>query len=321
MRALSRGTRGDPVPRLPWQARHRARHGAPGPRAERRGAPGPVLRPHRAAPRGAPHDRRARAGHRPPHDIVHPFSRRRDARRRAAQRRGCCRPARSSSCACAPERLTDEIAAFVDDCWKPRPAARSRRRSRRRAPSGPSRSGARPPSARRGCSSAAASSGPATASATQWRTWRVEHLDGDLLERGLDGGDLGEDVDAVGVLVDHPLQTADLALDPAQPVVERARVGLHGASIPPAGTGIRYPAPSHGQSAGGKAAPPRRAARARTGGGRRCGAAQAAAVRRRRGARARRDRRRRGVRHRRASAAAEQRRRRQGPSVSAAAAT
>ena len=32
------------------------------------------------------------------------------------------------------------------------------------------------------------------------------------------GGDLGEYVDAVDVLVDHPLEAADLALDPAQPL-------------------------------------------------------------------------------------------------------
>ena len=40
-----------------------------------------------------------------------------------------------------PERLTREIAAFVDECWKPRPAARR--------PSGRGRSAARRPSARR----------------------------------------------------------------------------------------------------------------------------------------------------------------------------
>ena len=46
----------------------------------------------------------------------------------------------------APDRLTDEIAAFLDECWKPRAAGR---RGGGRAPSGPSRSGGRPPSARR----------------------------------------------------------------------------------------------------------------------------------------------------------------------------
>jgi hypothetical protein len=48
----------------------------------------------------------------------------------------------------------------------------------------------------------------------------VEHVDRDLLERCLDGGDLREDVDAVRILVDHSLQTADLALDPAQSIVK-----------------------------------------------------------------------------------------------------
>jgi hypothetical protein len=50
----------------------------------------------------------------------------------------------------------------------------------------------------------------------------VEHVDRDLLERRLDGGDLREDVHAVGVLVDHPLETADLALDPAEAIVKGA---------------------------------------------------------------------------------------------------
>ena len=46
----------------------------------------------------------------------------------------------------APERLTNEIAEFIDDCWRPKPAAPGGA-----APpaSAPSRSGARPPSARR----------------------------------------------------------------------------------------------------------------------------------------------------------------------------
>ena len=40
--------------------RHPRRHRAPGPGAERRGAAGPVLRPHRPAPQRAPHDADAR---------------------------------------------------------------------------------------------------------------------------------------------------------------------------------------------------------------------------------------------------------------------
>ena len=58
----------------------------------------------------------------------------------------------------------------------------------------------------------------------------VEHLDGHVLERGLSGGDLREDVDAIGVLVDHALQPAHLALDAPQAVEDRLVVGLHGAS-------------------------------------------------------------------------------------------
>src|SRR5215207_3549501 len=36
----------------------------------------------------------------------------------------------------APERLTDEIAEFVDECWRPRPAKRPARGAKRRASSG-----------------------------------------------------------------------------------------------------------------------------------------------------------------------------------------
>src|SRR5688572_18956997 len=38
---------------------------------------------------------------------------------------------------------------------------------------------------------------PLTASATQCRTWASSHAHGALFEGGLDGGDLGQDVDAV----------------------------------------------------------------------------------------------------------------------------
>ena len=58
MRMLSAATRR--VPALAVAAGLRARHGPPGPAAERRRAPGPVLRPHRAAARRAPRDRDAR---------------------------------------------------------------------------------------------------------------------------------------------------------------------------------------------------------------------------------------------------------------------
>src|SRR3712207_9583839 len=41
----------------------------------------------------------------------------------------------------------------------------------------------------------------------------VQEPERDLVQRGLDGRDLREDVDAVALLVDHPLDAADLALD------------------------------------------------------------------------------------------------------------
>ena len=43
-----------------------------------------------------------------------------------------------------------------------------------------------------------------------------EQVDRDRIERGLDGGDLREDVDAVLALRDHALQAAHLAFDAAQ---------------------------------------------------------------------------------------------------------
>ena len=52
----------------------------------------------------------------------------------------------------------------------------------------------------------------------------VEELERDALERGLHGGDLREDVDAVAILLDHPLDPAHLALDPVQPLDERLLV-------------------------------------------------------------------------------------------------
>ncbi len=52
----------------------------------------------------------------------------------------------------------------------------------------------------------------------------LEHLRRDLLERGLDGGDLRQDVDAVAILLDHPLDAAHLALDPVQALRQRILV-------------------------------------------------------------------------------------------------
>ena len=44
------------------------------------------------------------------------------------------------------------------------------------------------------------------------------------VERPADGGDLGDDVDAVGLVGDHPTQPADLALDPRQAPQQRLLV-------------------------------------------------------------------------------------------------
>jgi hypothetical protein len=46
----------------------------------------------------------------------------------------------------------------------------------------------------------------------------IEQRERDRLQCLGGRGDLGEDVDAVLVLVDHPLQAADLPLDPPQPL-------------------------------------------------------------------------------------------------------
>src|SRR5215218_7358753 len=46
----------------------------------------------------------------------------------------------------------------------------------------------------------------------------LEQAEGDRLQRLRHGGDLGEDVDAVLLVLDHALQTAGLALDAAQPL-------------------------------------------------------------------------------------------------------
>src|SRR5262245_40038970 len=58
------------------------------------------------------------------------------------------------------------------------------------------------------------------------------------LQRAGGRGDLGEDVDAVSVVLDHPLQPADLPLDPAQPGQVRllvSAVAVHTSTIPATG--------------------------------------------------------------------------------------
>ncbi len=61
-------------------------------------------------------------------DIVHPFS---DAGMLAEELpNGRLLQANSIvELRLAPERLTDEIAAFLDECWRPRAATRKRRSS------------------------------------------------------------------------------------------------------------------------------------------------------------------------------------------------
>ena len=49
----------------------------------------------------------------------------------------------------------------------------------------------------------------------------VEDPEREALERRRDGADLGEDVHAVAILLDHPLDPADLPLDPVQTLDER----------------------------------------------------------------------------------------------------
>jgi threonine/homoserine/homoserine lactone efflux protein len=53
----------------------------------------------------------------------------------------------------------------------------------------------------------------------------VEDLEREALERRVDGGDLREHVDAVAILLDHPLDAAHLPLDAMQPADERVLVG------------------------------------------------------------------------------------------------
>src|SRR5207247_3687711 len=49
----------------------------------------------------------------------------------------------------------------------------------------------------------------------------IEDLEREAVERGADGGDLREDVDAVAVVLDHPLDAAHLSLDPVQALDQR----------------------------------------------------------------------------------------------------
>src|SRR2546422_9527613 len=52
----------------------------------------------------------------------------------------------------------------------------------------------------------------------------LEQQQPDLVDGGLDGVDLGQDVDAVGLLIDHPRDAADLAFDATQSGQERVAI-------------------------------------------------------------------------------------------------
>ena len=76
----------------------------------------------------------------------------------------------------------------------------------------------------------------------------LEQPDGDSLQGALGGGDLGQDIDAVRVLVDHPLQPADLPLDAPQPaeqggLVARSSRAARRARAPRSSCGQHTPHP------------------------------------------------------------------------------
>jgi pimeloyl-ACP methyl ester carboxylesterase len=124
-RALARAARIVPSARLPWQAGILVDWVAQDPE------PSAAVIQGLFSGRTAPHrdERRTFAaptlviGHR--HDIIHPFS---DAGTLAEELpNGRLLQANSFlELRLAPERLTNEIAAFLDDCWKPRAAKRRR---------------------------------------------------------------------------------------------------------------------------------------------------------------------------------------------------
>jgi pimeloyl-ACP methyl ester carboxylesterase len=127
-RALARAARLVPSRRLPWQAGILIDWVAQDP------APSAAVIQGLFFGRTAPHRDERRTfeapalviGHR--HDIIHPFS---DAGMLADELPNG-RLLQASSIIelrLAPERLTNEIAAFLDDCWKPKAATRRRRAS------------------------------------------------------------------------------------------------------------------------------------------------------------------------------------------------
>jgi pimeloyl-ACP methyl ester carboxylesterase len=124
MRALARATRAIPRRRLPWQADILLDWVRQDPAPSAAVLQG-LFFARTAPPRARRRQMRTPAlviGHQ--HDLVHPFS---DAGELAAEL-PAARLLQASSLLelrVAPARLTREIAAFVDDCWKPRRARRS----------------------------------------------------------------------------------------------------------------------------------------------------------------------------------------------------
>jgi pimeloyl-ACP methyl ester carboxylesterase len=127
-RLLARGARVLPSRRMPWQAGILVDWVAQDPEPSAAVIQGLFFG------RTAPHREERRTfqapalviGHR--HDIIHPFS---DSGMLADELpNGRLLQANSFlELRLAPERLTNEIAAFLDDCWKPRAAGRRRRAS------------------------------------------------------------------------------------------------------------------------------------------------------------------------------------------------
>lgn len=64
----------------------------------------------------------------------------------------------------------------------------------------------------------------------------LQQLIFNFAKRGLNGGDLGHDVDAVSILIHHAPKSSNLAFDAAEPLQALVlRLLLHGPFIPPGG--------------------------------------------------------------------------------------
>ena len=71
---------------------------------------------------------------------------------------------------------------------------------------------------------------------TQWRVWPSSSPSATFSSARLDRADLRDHVDAVAVVLDHPLDAADLALDALEPGDEL----LLGGAVPARGSGLRH---------------------------------------------------------------------------------